>query len=97
MNNITKLKVGDSIGIFSPSSPITYSCPNRFRRAKGYLQSKGFKIIEGSLTEKYDFYRSGSIMQRAEELNNLIRLHLENFHHLLILLINILKKLLWIK
>jgi muramoyltetrapeptide carboxypeptidase len=42
MNNITKLKVGDSIGIFSPSSPITYTCPNRFERAKKYLQSKEY-------------------------------------------------------
>ncbi|MCB2308414.1 LD-carboxypeptidase [Clostridium estertheticum] len=68
MDEITKLKAGDSIGIFSPSAPITYSCPNRFDKAKKYLQSKGFKLIEGSLTGKYDFYRSGSIMQRAEEL-----------------------------
>ena len=73
MNNIKKLLVGDSIGIFSPSSPITYSCPNRFDRAKKYLQNKGFKIVEGTLTGEYDFYRSGSIMKRAEELNNLIR------------------------
>ncbi|WP_099188332.1 S66 family peptidase [Tepidibacter mesophilus] len=73
MNYIEKLKVGDSIGIFSPSSPITYSCPKRFERAKKYLQDKGFKIIEGSLTGKYDFYRSGSIKKRAEELNELIR------------------------
>lgn len=73
MNNKMKLMVGDTIGIFSPSSPITYSCPNRFARAKKYLASKGFRLEEGSLTGKYDFYRSGSIMQRAEELNSLIR------------------------
>ena len=73
MNSITKLKVGDSIGIFSPSSPITYLCPNRFERSKKYLQSKGFKIVDGTLTGKYDFYRSGSIKERAEELNALIR------------------------
>jgi len=73
MNNITKLKSGDSIGIFSPSSPITYSCPNRFKRSKEYLQSKRFKIVEGNLTGKSDFYRSGSIKGRAEELNALIR------------------------
>ncbi len=48
MSRITKLKVGDSIGIFSPSSPITYLCPNRFERAKKFLQSKGFKIVEGT-------------------------------------------------
>ncbi len=73
MNRIEKLKKGDFIGIFSPSSPITYSCPKRFERAKKYLQDKGFKIVEGNLTGKYDFYRAGSIKERAEELNNLIR------------------------
>lgn len=74
MKYLEQLKIGDSIGIFSPSSPpITYSCPKRFKRAKEYLQNKGFNIIEGNLTEKYDFYRSGSIKERAEELNELIR------------------------
>jgi muramoyltetrapeptide carboxypeptidase len=73
MNNIARLKIGDSIGIFSPSSPITYSCPKRFERGKEYLESKGFNIIGGSLTGKCDFYRSGSIRERAEELNALIR------------------------
>ena len=73
MGSIDKLKVGDSIGIFSPSTPITYSCPKRFKRAIKYLQDKGFKIILGKLTEKHDFYRSGTIKERAEELNDLIR------------------------
>ena len=73
MKYIDKLNVGDTIGIFSPSSPITYSCPGRFERAKKYLQDKGFKIIEGNLTGKHDFYRSGSIKERADELNELIR------------------------
>jgi muramoyltetrapeptide carboxypeptidase len=73
MDKIAKLKLGDSIGIFSPSSPITCTCPIRFARAKEYLRNKGFKIVEGNLTGKYDFYRSGSIMERAEELNALIR------------------------
>lgn len=73
MNPMKRLKAGDSIGIFSPSSPITYSCPKRFARGKKYLEDKGFKIVEGNLTGKYDFYRSGSIKQRADELNELIR------------------------
>ncbi len=73
MNFIAKLKPGDSIGIFSPSAPVTYGCPRRFARSKEFLQSKGFKIIEGNLTGKKDFYRSGSIKERAEELNALIR------------------------
>lgn len=73
MVRIEKLKIGDTIGILSPSSPITYTCPRRFERAKKYLQDKGFKIFEGNLTGKHDYYRSGSIKERAEELNDLIR------------------------
>lgn len=73
MSNMLKLRAGDTIGIFSPSSPITYYCPKRFERAKKYLENKGFKILEGGLTSKHDFYRSGSIKERAEELNQLIR------------------------
>ncbi|MGE7861079.1 S66 family peptidase [Bacillus mobilis] len=67
------LKYGDTIGIYSPSSPATYTSPKRFKRAKSYLQQKGFHILEGSLTGRYDYYRSGSIQERAEELNALIR------------------------
>lgn len=36
------------------------------------MESKGFRIVEGSLTGKKDFYRSGSIRERADELNRLI-------------------------
>ena len=43
-----KLNKGDTIGIFSPSTPITNICPKRFQRGKQYLESKGFKIIEGN-------------------------------------------------
>ncbi|NWK70262.1 LD-carboxypeptidase [Bacillus paramycoides] len=64
---------GDTIGIYSPSSPIAYTSPKRFERAKLYLQQKGFRILEGSLTGQYDSYRSGSIQERSEELNELIR------------------------
>ena len=39
---------------------------------KYYLEQKGFKVVEGKLTGKRDFYRSGSIKERADELNSLI-------------------------
>lgn len=68
-----RLKYGDSIGIFSPSSPITNTCKIRYERSKKFLEDKGFKILEGCLTGKKDYYRSGSILDRAEELNALIR------------------------
>jgi len=70
---IKKLKRGDTIGFFSPSTPITALCPNRFNRSKEFLENKGFKLKAGILTDKKDFYRSGSIKDRAEELNQLIR------------------------
>lgn len=68
-----KLKQGDVIGIFSPSTPVTANNPKRYERGKHFLQSKGFRVLEGSLTGKKDFYRSGTIMERANELNELIR------------------------
>ncbi len=70
---VKRLKVGDTIALFSPSTPITAICPNRYKRGKEFLESKGFKIRVGKLTGKRDFYRSGSIKERAEELNELIR------------------------
>lgn len=73
MKNILKINQGDFIGIFSPSSPVTNVCPNRFKNGLKYLNSKGFNILEGSLTGKRDFYRSGSIKERAKELNSLIK------------------------
>lgn len=68
-----KLKKGDVIAVFSPSSPATAFAPARYKRGKDYLLSKGYRVLEGSLTGKRDFYRSGSIAERAEELNELIR------------------------
>ena len=68
-----KLKKDDTIAFFSPSSPITATAPKRFQRAVEFLRGQGFNVIGGNLTGKSDFYRSGTIKQRAEELNNLIR------------------------
>ncbi len=67
-----KLEYGDTIGFFSPSSAATYWAPTRFERAKYFLEKKGFKLKAGKLTGKFDYYRSGSIKERAEELNELI-------------------------
>lgn len=68
-----KLKIGDTIGFYSPSSPATAFAPKRFERAKAYLQSKGFRLKAGSLTAKSRGYRSGTVKERVEELNELIR------------------------
>ena len=68
-----RLRKDDAIGIFSPSSPATAAAVKRYERGKNYLISKGFRLIEGSLCGKRDFYRSGSIAERVSELNDLIR------------------------
>ena len=62
-----RIKPGDTIGLFSPSSPISHTCPVRYERGRAFLQSKGFRVKEGSLTGSFDGYRSGSIQARAEE------------------------------
>lgn len=68
-----RLKKGDAIGIFTPSSPATVTAKQRFERAKAFLEEKGFEIIEGKLTGQMDGYRSGTPKERAEELNELLR------------------------
>lgn len=67
------LKKGDTIGIFSPSSPATVTAKQRYERAKSFIEAKGFVILEGKLTGKSDGYRSGTPKERAEELNELFR------------------------
>lgn len=67
-----KLNKNDAIGFYSPSSPATVFAGERFERAKKYLTNKGFRLIAGKQTGKKDFYRSGTIQERAAELNGLI-------------------------
>jgi len=68
----SKLQTGDTIGIFSPSSPASVTSQERYERAKRFLESKGFCIKEGTQTGKQDYYRSGTPKERADELNLLI-------------------------
>lgn len=77
----TKLTFGDGIGVFSPSSPISCTIPVRYQRGKKYLESKGFRVVDGSLCGHSDFYRSGSIAERAGEFNRL--LHDDSIHVLM--------------
>lgn len=68
-----KLRTGDKIGFFSPSAAATHRAPKRFAKAKRFLEGKGFELVEGALTGKQEYYRSGSIKDRAAELNQLIQ------------------------
>lgn len=44
----------------------------RYNRGKEYLASKGIRVIDGQLFGKQDYYRSGSIKERADEFNQLL-------------------------
>jgi muramoyltetrapeptide carboxypeptidase len=39
-----KLKLGDTIGIISPSAPVTEKLKNQFERGIKFLENWGFKI-----------------------------------------------------
>lgn len=60
------------IGVFSSSSPVSVTVPVRYERGCEYLSSKGYEVVNGKLYGKKDFYRSGSIKERAEEFNALL-------------------------
>lgn len=66
------LKPGDTIGIITPSYPAPSSFPKRYERGLNQLKTMGFKIREGKCTHKEESYRSGSIKERADEINELL-------------------------
>lgn len=61
-----------TIGVFSSSSPISATVPVRYNRGKEYLKSKGIVVVDGKLFGEQDYYRSGSIKERADEFNELL-------------------------
>lgn len=66
------LRGNAAIGIFSASAPVSATAPARYERGMRFLESKGYRVIHGSLRGRSDHYRSGTIRQRAEEFNALL-------------------------
>lgn len=69
-----RLKIGDTIGVFTPSSPAYKDNPELFENGLKNLENLGFKIKLGSLTARRaaEGYRSGSGRERAQEFMELI-------------------------
>jgi muramoyltetrapeptide carboxypeptidase len=69
------LKPGDTIGIYTPSSPCHVWFKEKFEHGIKQIEKAGFKVVLGTLTEKYtsEGYRSGTPQERAEEFMQLIR------------------------
>lgn len=61
-----------TIGVFTSSYPITAIAPEATQRAISYLERNGYRVKCGSLTGKREQYRSGNILQRAQEFNELL-------------------------
>lgn len=72
-HRLPKLKPNATIGIFSPSCPITFDAPYAAHMAEQFLIGCGFRVKHGARFGKIDSsYRSGTIKERAQELNELI-------------------------
>lgn len=69
-----KLKKGDTIGIFTPSSPAYTVNEELFINGIKNLENSGFKVKLGNLTERRatQGYRSGTPGERAKEFMDLI-------------------------
>ncbi len=68
------LKIGDTIGVFTPSSPAYLWNEGLFRNGIETLKRMGFKVKLGGLTDRRasQGYRSGTPQERAEEFMSLI-------------------------
>lgn len=62
-----------TIGIYSPSEPITESRESRFEKGLSVIRENGFKIKLGRRVLEKHFYMAGTPRQRAEDIMELIR------------------------
>jgi muramoyltetrapeptide carboxypeptidase len=71
----SKLKPGDTIGVVTPSAPISMSpSPDPFvelERGITMLKKLGFKVRLGEHALKEGFFTAGSSRERAEDINNM--------------------------
>ncbi|HEV2131931.1 MAG TPA: S66 peptidase family protein [Longimicrobiaceae bacterium] len=68
------LEPGDTIGIFTPSSPAHVRFREKYLHGISQLEALGFRVVEGPLTaaQTHQGYRSGSPEERAAEFMALI-------------------------
>ncbi len=67
-----KLKVGDRVGIISPSEPVTYK--NEFFAGVRELEKLGLKVELGkNVFKTYGGYMAGTIKERLRDFNSMIK------------------------
>jgi muramoyltetrapeptide carboxypeptidase LdcA involved in peptidoglycan recycling len=69
------LKIGDTIGVFTPYFPAHVEWRDKYLHGLAVLRNLGYEVLEGALTAKATSqgYRSGSPQERAAEFMELYR------------------------
>lgn len=67
-----RLKVGDTVGIISTSSPVAALCPERLERGILEIERMGFKVKVGKNVVKKLDYLAGTVEERLEDFHNFI-------------------------
>lgn len=63
------LKIGDTIGLVSPSAPLAGLVPHRAEKGIQMLKELGFKVKIGKYALKVTKYTAGTPQERAEDIN----------------------------
>ncbi|MEM4326085.1 MAG: LD-carboxypeptidase [Candidatus Pacearchaeota archaeon] len=69
----SRLKIGDTIGLISPSAPLAGLVPHRTQKAIKSLKEMDFKVKIGKNALKVNGYTAGSPKERAEDINNFFK------------------------
>lgn len=67
-----RLKIGDTIGVFSPSEPIIPERVIKINKSIEYLNKLGFRVLLGKNYKKRNYYMAGSVDERIEDVNDLL-------------------------
>jgi muramoyltetrapeptide carboxypeptidase len=67
------LKVGDTIGIVSPSAPLAGLVPHRTQKGIQGLEQLGFKVKIGKNALKVTGHTAGTPQERAEDINSFFK------------------------
>jgi muramoyltetrapeptide carboxypeptidase len=67
----TRLKAGDTIGIVSPSTPVTDELSEQFRRGVEFLGGLGFRLVIGEHVRSKTLGYAASPQEKAEDINRM--------------------------
>ncbi len=68
-----RLKSGGTIGVFTPSEPLTESRLSRVESGIEFLESAGFSVDRAANYDENRYYMAGSVAQRLADFHSLLR------------------------